>query len=174
MFEDYLIDSYSFYLEGNSCIESRKAKRYFRASIFYAASSIEAFANYLADTFNQGNSLTQFEIAFLLDKKIIFDNEKIEVKQRIEYHRIDDKLKILIKKFVKEFDFTSKDWSHFMEFKKFRDRLVHPHDSEDEIQIKEYKNIIKRGLSSIINIMNTISNGIFRKPLRKQLLDLIP
>ena len=61
-----------------------------------------------------------------------------------------------------------------MEFKKFRDRLVHPHDSEDEIQIKEYENIIKRGLSSIINIMNTISKGIFRKPLRKQLLDLIP
>ena len=107
MFEDYLIDSYSFYLEGNSCTESRKAKRYFRASIFYAASSIEAFANYLADTFNQGNSLTQFEIAFLLDKKIVFDNEKIEVKQRTEYHRIEDKLKILIKKFVKEFDFTS-------------------------------------------------------------------
>lgn len=174
MFEDYLIDSYSFYMEGNSCTEDRKAKMYFRASIFYAASSIEAFANYLADTFNQGNSLTQFEIAFLLDKKIVFDNEKIEVTQRIEYHRIEDKLKILIKIFVKEFDFTSKDWSHFMEFKKFRDRLVHPHDSEDEIQIKEYKNIIKRGLSSIINIMNTISKGIFRKPLRKQLLDLIP
>ena len=85
-------------MEGNSCTESRKAKRYFRASIFYAAGSIEAFANYLADTFNQGNSLTQFEIAFLLDKKIVFDNEKIEVKQRIEYHRIEDKLKILIKK----------------------------------------------------------------------------
>ena len=173
MFEDYLIDSYSFYLKGNSCTEGRKAKMYFRASIFYAVSSIEAFSNYLADTFNQGNSLTQFEIAFLLDKKIVFDNEKIEVKQRIEYHRIEDKLKVLIKIFVKEFDFTSQDWSYFIEFKKFRDRLVHPRDSEDEIQIKEYENIIKRGLSSIINIMNTISKGIFRKHLRKQLLELI-
>lgn len=174
MFEDYLIDSYSFYLKGNSCTEDREAKKYFRASIFYAASSIEAFANYLADTFNQGNSLTQFEIAFLLDKKIVFDNEEIKVKQRTEYHRIENKLKMLIKKFVKEYDFTSNDWNHFMEFKTFRDRLVHPRDSEDKIRIEKYKNIIEQGLSAIINIMNTISKGIFRKPLRKQLLDLIP
>ncbi len=63
---------------------------------------------------------------------------------------------------------------YFNNAKKFRDRLVHPRDSEDKIHIKEYEKIIKRGLSSIINIMNTISKGIFRKPLRKQLLDLIP
>ena len=136
MFEDYLIDSYSFYIHGKSCTEDREAKRYFRASIFLAASSIEAFSNYLADTFNQGSNLTQFEIAFMLDKKIVFDNKLIEVKQHVEYHRAEDKLRIFIKKFEIEFDFNSEDWSHLMEFRNFRDRLVHSRESEDKIQIK--------------------------------------
>lgn len=174
MFEDYLIDSYSFYEKAKKCTNERKAKKYYRASIFYASSSIESFANYLADTFNQGKSLSEFEIAFLLDKRIFFNADKIEVENRIEFHRIEDKLKIFIKKFVTNFDFTCRDWSHFNEFKKFRDRLVHPRESDDNLSLNDYQDHLKRGLTSIINLMNIISNGVFKKPLRKQLLDLLP
>jgi len=61
-----------------------------------------------------------------------------------------------------------------LEFKKFRDRLVYPRDTDDEISINDYKKNIKKGLSSIIFIMNSVSKGIFKKPLRKKLLDLAP
>ena len=174
MFEDYLFDSYSFYKKAQKCKNEREAKKYYRASIFYASSSIESFANYLADTFNQGESLSEFEIAFLLDKRLFFNHDKIEVEDKTEFHRVDDKLKILIKKFVEDFDFKCSDWYKFKEFKKFRNRLVHPRESEDNIDLTDYRDHLKRGLTSIINLMNIISNGIFKKPLRKQLLDLIP
>jgi len=174
MFEDYLKDCHFFFNEGLKKSEEKEAKRYFRASVFYAASSIEAFSNYIADTFNKGNSLSQIEIAFLLDKKIILDIDKIETKEVIEYHRIEDKLKIFLKKFARKFDFGCKEWSRFLEFKKFRDRLTHPKETDDEISINDYKKNIKNGLSSIIFIMNYISKGVFGKPLRKKLLDLVP
>ncbi len=174
MFEDYLVDCNYFFIEGQKIVDEREAKKFFRASVFYAASSIEAFAFYIADTFNKGNSFSQIETAFLLDKKIILDIDKVEVKEVNEFHRLEDKLKIFIKKFVKDFDFQCKEWSHFMEFKKFRDRLIHPKETDDEISIKDYKKNIKNGLSSIIFLMNSISKGVFRKPLRKKLLDLIP
>jgi len=174
MFEDYLIDSYSFYEKAQKCENEREAKKYYRASIFYASSSIESFANYLADTFNQGESLSEFEIAFLLDKRLFFNPDKIEVEDKTEFHSVDDKLKILIKKFIEDFDFKCRDWSQFNEFKKFRNRLVHPRESEDNIDLTDYRDHLKRGLTSIINLMNIISNGIFKRPLRKKLLDLIP
>ena len=174
MFEDYLIDSYSFYEKAETCADERESKKYYRASIFYALSSMESFANYLADTFNKGGSLSEFEIAFLLDKRLFFNADKIEVEDRIEFHRIEDKLKIFIKKFVTNFDFTCRDWSHFNEFKKFRDRLVHPRESEDNLSLNDYQDHLKRGLTSIINLMNIISTGVFKKHLRKQLLDLLP
>lgn len=174
MFEDYLIDCHYFFMEGLKKSKEREAKRYLRASVFYAASSIEAFANYIADTFKKGNSLLPIEIAFLLDKKIALDIDRIEIKEIIEYHRLEDKLKIFLKKFVRNFDFQCKEWSRFIEFKKFRDRLIHPKETDDEISINNYKKNIKNGLSSIIFIMNSISNGVFGKPLRNKLLDLIP
>src|ERR1035437_377654 len=174
MFEEYLIDSYYFYEETNNLTEDRDKIRNLRASIFYVASAIEAFANFIGETFSKGDSLFKYEIAFLLDKKIIFDHAKIQVKEVTEYHKIDDKLKLLIKKFSCEFDFSSKEWSDFMEFKKFRDLLIHPRETENEILVEDYKKENQKGLSSIINIMNVISNGIFRKPLRQKLLDLIP
>ncbi len=174
MFEDYLIDCDYFLTEAQKISEEKKAKRFFRASVFYAASSIEAFAFYIADTFHKGNSISRIEIAFLLDKKIILDVNNVEIKEVIEYHRIEDKLKIIIKKFAWDFDFKSKEWSHFMEFKKFRDRLTHPKETDDEISINQYKKNIQNGISSIVFIMNSISKGVFKKPLRKQLLDLIP
>ena len=44
--------------------------------------------------------------------------------------------------------------------------------SMDEIDIEEYKRKIKIGLSSAIEIMNRLCKGIFKRPLRKKILDL--
>jgi hypothetical protein len=61
-----------------------------------------------------------------------------------------------------------------MQFKDFRDSLVHPRQSDDEIDIAVYEKKVSAGLTAIIEIMNLLSKGMFQKPLRRQLLDLIP
>jgi len=176
VFEEYLQDSHNFLLiaeEAFKVSNEREARRYYRASVFYSAGAIEAFVNYIADSFAKAQSLTDHEIAFLNDRRLVFSVDR-GLSERTEYHSIDDKLRLLLSKFVPGFDFNIDPWASFMRFKQFRDLLVHPRQIEDNIQIEEYHAKTQAGLSSIIELMNRVSNGIFKKPLRKQLLDLIP
>lgn len=176
MFEEYLQDSHRFLsIAEEACKKSneREARRYYRASVFYSAGAIEAFMNYIADSFAKAKSLTDHEIAFLNDRRLVFSVDK-GLSEKTEYHSIDDKLRLLLSKFTPGFDFSIDPWSSFMQFKQFRDILVHPRQTEDNIEIGEYHTKVQTGLSSIIELMNCVSKGISKKPLRKQLLDLIP
>ncbi len=176
MFEEYLQDSHIFLSiaeEAYKKSNEREARRHYRASVFYSAGAIEAFVNYIADSFAKAGSLTDHEIAFLNDRRIVFLVDR-GLSERTEYHSIDDKLRLLLGKFVPGFDFGIAVWSSFMEFKQFRDLLVHPRQTEDNIEIEEYHMRVQAGLSSIIELMNCLSKGIYKQPLRKQLLDLIP
>lgn len=175
MFEEYLQDSYSFLsiAEKTFRTNEREARRYYRASVFYSASAIEAFANYVADSFAKANNLSVYETAFLNDKRLAYSVDK-GLEERTEYHSIDAKLRLLLNKFVSNFDFSSALWSDFIKFKQFRDFLVHPRQIDDGTKIEDYRTNVKNGLSSIIELMNSVSLGIYKKPLRKQLQDLIP
>jgi hypothetical protein len=178
MFEEYLQDASELFKLGENALvqlDERTAKRFFRAGIFYTASAMEAFVNFLADGFAIAERLSSHERAFLNDKQFVVNPSTANVVEKIRYYGVEDKLKFLIHKFVPELDLgTSENWKNFLEFKGFRDQLVHPKQVEDEIQVSEYKNKLHRGMSGIINIMSTISEGIFGRPLRKQILDLIP
>jgi hypothetical protein len=174
MFEDYLLDSFKFYEEAINCAEERVAKRYYRGSVFYALSCMEAFINHISDTLEKSGKMDEFEISFLMDLNIYFDTNNFKRKNKIEFHKLEDKIKFLIKKFDKGFDFNIKEWSNFKEFKDFRNNLVHPKQSLDEFKTEDYKEKIRDGLSSIIFFMNVIVKAIFNKPLRKKLLDLDP
>src|SRR5262249_32612824 len=125
-------------------------------------------------SFAKAESLTPHEIAFLNDKNLYFSPDKGTLVEKTEFHRLEDKLKLLIRKFSPNFDFKSASWSRFMEFKDFRDSLVHPRQIDDETSVKDYQGRLHRGLTGIIDIMNCLSKGVFGKPLRKKLLDLIP
>jgi len=176
MFEEYLQDSYEFLSLGNGLAREsndREARRYYRASVFYASGAIEAFANYIADSFAKAGNITPHEISFLNDKALAFSVDK-GVIQKTEYHPLDQKLRLLIRKFVPDFNFQSPTWVKFMEFKDFRDSLVHPRQVDDETTIAKYRKRVTDGLKAIIDLMNIVSKGMFQKPLRKQLLDLIP
>lgn len=176
MFEEYLQDSYEFLSIAERLYKEsdiRGARRYYRASVFYASGAIEAFVNYIADCFAKAESIPRHEVSFLNDKALIFTVDK-GLKEKVEFHKLDDKIKFLMKKFVSEFNFQDLAWIKFMEFKDFRDSLVHPRQIEDDNTIQEYRQKIRTGLKSIIEIMNFISKGMFQKPLRNQLLDLIP
>jgi hypothetical protein len=96
------------------------------------------------------------------------------VVEKTEYHGADDKLCLLMHKFVPDFDFQSLTWVKFMELKHFRDSLVHPRQADDETTIAEYHKKVAGGLKAIIQLMDTVSRGVFQQPLRRQLLDLIP
>jgi hypothetical protein len=176
MFEDYLQDSYEFLSlaeKGRKKSNEREARRYYRASVFYAAGAIESFVNYLADSFAKAETMTRHEICFLNDKVLLFSPRKGLV-EKTNYYKLDDKIRFLMSKFVPAFDFESLTWIRFMEFKAFRDSLVHPRQAEDVTQLGEYHEKVRTGLKAIIEIMSSISKGVFGDPLRKQLLDLIP
>ena len=152
----------------------RDAKRYYRVSVFCAISAIEAFVNYVGDAFAQSTSLESYEIAFLTDRPFVPVHGQFKMLlEKPEYHRLEDKLRFLICKFVPSFDFEKTPcWSRLIEFKKFRDSLTHPRQDEDETELEGYETITTRGISSVIEIMNHLCKGIFNRPLRKKLLDL--
>ena len=174
MFEDYLQDSYEFFSIASQSSDDRQSRQYFRASVFCAGAAIEAFLNYVADSFAQAENLPAHERAFLNDKMLFFSPKKMKTLERTEYHKLEDKLRVLIHRFLPSFDFNSPGWSGLMEFKKFRDSLVHPRKYEDETEILDYKVRVRAGISAILQIMNQISKGVFSMPLRRKLLDLIP
>lgn len=176
MFEDYLQDSYDFLNLAEQLAENndeRGARRCYRAAVFYASGAIEAFINYIADSFAQAENIPDHEIAFLNDKLIFFSADK-GLSERTEYHRLDDKIRVLMRRFLQDFDFRSVTWNKFMEFKRLRDSLVHPRQVDDETPLVAYKKTVRESLKAIIEIMNALSQGLWRKPLRRQLLDLIP
>jgi hypothetical protein len=177
MFEEYLQDAYEFFQAAKKSAETgdeRAARRFYRAAVFYAFGAVEAFVNYIADSFAKAQSLLPHEIAFLNDKSLTFSTDKFALIERTDYHRLEDKLKMLIRKFVPGFSFNSKSWSRTMEFKDFRDSLLHPRQNDDETSINEYEKKLRRGMAGTIEIMNLVSKGIFKRPLRKKLLDLMP
>lgn len=179
MFEDYLQDAHAFYVEGRkkqSDSDERVAKRYYRASVFYANAAMEAFVNQIALSLKRANivGIDQHTIAYLNDERLDFNHKAGELQRKQEYHPLDEKLKLLIKSYDNTFDFNIQAWGHLHEIKKFRDALVHPRESEDEIDITTYEDNIKKGLFGIIDIMNRVSTTIYRKPLRRKILDLMP
>ena len=176
MFEDYLRDSFEFLSEAERLMsetKAREARRYFRAAVFYASAAMEAFVNYVADSFAKGQSIPEREILYLNDSALVFAKTKGFV-PKTEFHPLDNKLRLLISRFLPKFDFEGLAWNHFMEFKAMRDGLVHPRDAEDDRDVVEYRTKVRAGLKAIIQIMNEITQGIFGKPLRKQILVLVP
>lgn len=174
MFEEYLQDSYDFYIEAKGALDERKARRCCRAAVFHAAGAIEAYVNYVADSFAKAESLSPHEIAFLNDKTIYFKIGKWETLERTEFHKLDEKIKLLFHKFDPNYDFSTAAWSRLMEFKDFRDSLTHPRQIDDDLPVLDYQKQFERGFAGIIQVINDLSKAVYNKPLRKKLLDLIP
>lgn len=107
------------------------------------------------------------------DKKFGISKKGFGILEQMEYHRLEEKIRFLISKFIPTFDFSHEIvWAHFVEFKKFRDTIMHPRQDEDKIKIEEYDKRLKTGLSSIIKIMDQLCKGIFKKKLRKKIVEL--
>lgn len=172
MFEEYLEDAYYFAVEAKEKSGEREAKRYYRASVFYAASAIEAFVSYISGILIQGG-LQPYEIALLTDKKFHLSKGRFELSEIFELHGIEDKIKFLFYKHNPSFDFEHYPaWSQFIEFKDFRNAITHPIHDEDEIDIGDYQKKIRMGLAAVIEIIDCLCREIIGKPLRQKIRDL--
>lgn len=176
MFELYLKDSAIFLDLANQSLEARQSEeacRYFRASVFFAYSALEAFVFYLGNSFSQANNIEPMEIAYLNDKRVYFD-PSVGVRERTEYHTLEDKIRILLRRFSPESSVGKSEWEKLQNFKKFRDSLVHPKQIDDLTSVDEYLSKATDGLQAVIDIMNSLSIKIFNKAMRQKLLDLRP
>lgn len=172
MFEEYLEDAYHLAVGAKEKTTEREAKRYYRASVFYAASALEAFVSYISGILIQ-EGLQPYETAFLTDKKFHLSKGRFEMSEIFELHGVEDKIKFLFYKHKPAFDFEHYPaWSQFIEFKDFRNSITHPIHEEDEIDIEDYQKKIKIGLSAIIEIIDYLCREIIGKPLRQKIRDL--
>jgi len=173
MFEDYLEDAYFFASQAEAIKDAPGKKRHYRAAVLYAASAVEAFVNYIAETLGIGQALEPFEAAFLLDRRFGLNQGSFELLEATEFHRTEDKLRVLLAKFRPNYDVKHEpSWSHLAELRALRDGIVHPRDPDDALSPDEYRNRLARGLNAAIHVMDELCQGIFKKRLRKRLLDL--
>src|SRR3990172_7658258 len=172
MFEEYLEDAYYFAESAKEQSDKRAAKRYYRASIFYAASAVEAFVSYVSNILK--GTLQPYEVALLTDVKFCLENGDFKLTDRFVLHSMEDKLKFLLCKTIPTYDFkTSTAWSQYIEFKGFRNSIIHPIHDEDETTVDDYHRMVKQGLSSSIELIDTLCKSILTKPLRQKVRDLV-
>jgi hypothetical protein len=173
VFEDYLQDAHELFAQAKASTDDRNARRLYRAAVFYTAAAVEAFVNYVADTLKKGERFEAYEIAFLTDHRFGLNCGKFQVLSQSEFHRLEDKLVFLITKFGAPLDRARNPaWSRFQEFRKLRDAITHPRQDEDEISLARYKKSVTSGLTSSIEIIDCLCVGIFRRHVRRKILDL--
>jgi hypothetical protein len=176
MFEVYLTDAATFLEQGKQAVlkgHVEDARRYCRACVFCAYSALEAFVHYISVSFEQANSIEKHETAYLNDKRLSFDPTK-GVVERSEYHPLEEKIRVLLRRFAPEVDLGGTMWRQLKAFKLFRDSLVHPKKPEDDIDIADYSRNAETGLQIMIDIMDLLSTKIYKKPIRRKLRDLRP
>lgn len=178
MFEEYLADTADLISRARLAAkdgDSACAKRFYRSAAMVGVASLETFVNYIASTFEKAgpNGLAIYELAFLLDKRFNQDDGKFAMRDQPQYARLEDKLRFLVLRFSVDVDLgKSAEWSNFMRLKQLRDSLVHSRQEEDERPVDEYDTTCADGLKGCVGLMDHLSRGIFKKPLRAKLTDL--
>lgn len=174
MFEEYLQDAAALFDIGKNSVDARTSRRYYRATVFYSYSALEAFINQISETLFDSKNITKEQYYFLIDKKLEFSSTTFKLVIKDEFHRVDEKIKLIIRKYSPKFNFSNTDWAHLMELKKIRDLLMHPKNSEDQFDMNEYIKIINNGLNGVIATINNMNQFVYGKSLRLQILDLRP
>ena len=179
MFEEYLRDTAHFLEEGRQATrdgDEEAAKRSYRVTVMMGCAAMETFANYIASTLDSpaSGTLEPYELALLRDKRFGQQDGRFAIQDQAAYSRLEDKLRFLINRFSIALDLgTSSEWCQFLEFKRLRDSLVHARTDEDETSLAEYDAACVRGVRASFILMNHLSEGIFGKPLRAKLHDLV-
>ena len=179
MFEEYLRDTTHYLEEGRRATrdgDEEAAKRSYRVTVMVGGAAMETFVNYIASTFDSPapRTLEPYELALLLDKRFGQQDGRFGIQDQSAYSRLEDKLRFLFNRFSIAIDLgTSSEWCQFLEFKRLRDSLVHARTDEDETSVEDYDAACVRGVRASFVLMNRLSEGIFGKPMRAKLHDLV-
>lgn len=172
MFEQYLMDASRLYEKSNNNIDEIL---YLRSVIFHLAGAVEAYVNDLPSAFEGSEKYSSFELDFLMDRTWQVVPQSATVKEITRFNSIKDKLKFLARKHQRD-GYVILDapvWGKYIQFKDFRDKLVHPREDLEDVSIEEYRYEASEGLKTIIELLNLLSQSIYRKPLRKRLLEIV-
>lgn len=179
MFEEYLRDTAHFLSEARRASAAggeEDARRYYRVAVMVGEAAMETFINYIAGTFEAAGSetLKPYELALLVDRRFGQRNGEFRIQDQPAYSRLEDKLRFLIERFPVKLDLSSApEWPEFLEFKRLRDNLVHSRKDEDDTPLADYDRACSLGIRATFVLMNRLSEGIFDKPLRAKLHDLV-
>lgn len=174
MFQTYLRDSHYFFSKGLE--DSNEKTAYMRAAIFHLASAVEAFVSKVAYALEEANTVSKDELDFLKDRKFRVDADTAVVNEESNFNAIDKKLRYLVNKYVNspESVFRSNEWAEYLDFKRFRNELVHPKNVSEDFEFNKYNDAIEKGLRSTISLLNQISLSVYGEKFRKSITDLSP
>jgi hypothetical protein len=144
--------------------EARCSEAYCRASLLVGFASFEAFLHSVSLDFLDSHhpDLSIHDRAFLSEKEVILGMEgEFEISERTKFGRFDDRIIFLYRRFSgKKFDRTKNFWSVLQSGIKLRNEVVHPKGCPQLVP-----KTVATILTAILDVMNYISMGIYRKKL---------
>lgn len=139
---------------------------YVRASILLSWSALEGWINYVAYSFAQTDpSLSKYEIAFLLEKKILINkNGLVEQTNQDEYKPTLTKLLFLLQRFGGDYDLKHSDndvWRKLKVIESIRHSIVHPKSQEEELEVDIP--LVEMSTQAIQEVIQIIKDKIYNK-----------
>jgi|GEM_PF-1447385 len=167
VFSDNFEDAKSFLEIARKCHkrgEERFSAAFAKASLLAAFSSFEAFLHSISSDFIDSNNkqLSVHDRGFLMELEVSLNSEgAFYITKKSKFGRVEDRILFLYRRLSgKRFDTTKKFWSVFRDSSILRNQVAHP-KSNTVVSIS----ILENALSAILETMNYISQGIFKKPL---------
>jgi hypothetical protein len=142
----------------------RSSDAFCRASLLVGFASFEAFLHSVSMDFvdSQHPDLSIHDVALLREKEVNLDKDgAFEISEKPKFARLEERVLFLYRRFSgKKFDRTKSFWSLLQTGIKLRNEIVHP----KECQTLSSK-IVSQTLTAILETMNYISLGIYKRKL---------
>lgn len=137
---------------------------FLRASILTSWSALEGWVNYICYSFTTTDrSLSDFEIAFLTEKKIVVNkNGLLEITNQDEYRPTLTKLLFILQRFGNSYDLKHDEddlWRQLKELESFRHSIIHPKSREADIDMDiDY---VEKCFDLITKVIHIVKEKIF-------------
>jgi len=143
--------------------------RFIKATIICSWCALEGWLNCITYGFGTSLSNRQIELhekAFLLEKKLKFNNGVWEIDKVDNFQKTENKILFLLKRFgPHDIEKGGKLWFNFKKIEKIRNGLVHAKTGKLDIRDLTINNA-ELAIKTIIEIMKILNKNIFKSELR--------
>lgn len=151
-----------FFAKAESTHDSAGKAAFLHAALLIGFASFEAHINAIAEEFLTRGDLNAHERGLLAEHDVELADGEFKENKRLKIHRLEDRVLFLCRRFSKKpIDRASSYWGNFLDASKLRNGLTHPKDSSPNIQ----EAAVKKALTSMINVLNHMCLGIYKKKL---------